>query len=220
MTNKANESKKADKPKDNSIMPTIGEILSSIGSAALESHVDGQARPEVELTVYGEMVDITHLEQASSNVRMEQWNLPESESEECRTKARIRAVNDRRWILTTKTKPKTSADGVVEVECDISRDMFNSLRNLSHSGYMKTRYYYPIPNTGLQWEVDVFYGTDGSAHPWVKLDLEVPSLDIELPPWPFPMRHIIIDGGNDTDYQDRSIITRLWNEDWARIDDK
>ncbi len=206
------------RPEQDTKMPSIGEILSSIGSLAIESFVDGKAHPEVELTVYGEMVDISHLEQASESQRMEQWNLPNSEDENCPTKARIRGINDRRWILTTKTRPKTSADGVIEVECDISRDMFNSLRNLCNGGYSKTRYYYPIPNTGLQWEVDVFYGTDGSPHPWVKLDLEVPSLDVELPPWPFPMRRMVVDGGLDMDYQDRVIVDRLWNEDWAKIE--
>lgn len=218
MTKEVKKPQSAKEP--DSIMPTIGEILNALGSIATESHVDGQARPEVELTVYGEMADLSHLEQSVSSQRMEQWNLPESETETCRTRGRIRAIDDRRWILTTKARPKTSADGCIEVECDISRDMFNSLRDMSDGGYAKTRYYYPIPNTGLQWEVDVFYGTDGSMHPWVKLDLEVPSLDIELPPWPFPMRRIIVDGGPDMDYQDKAIVNRLWSEDWVRLDDK
>lgn len=222
MTEKAkepNDSKHKDN-KSSDLMPSIGEILTSIGALAVESHVDGLAHPEVELTVYGEMVDISHLEMASSSQRMEQWNLPEAEDDISRTRARIRAINDRRWILTTKTKPKTSAEGVIEVECDISRDMFASLRDMAHGGYSKTRYCYTIPNTGLQWEVDVFYGIDGSPHPWVKLDLEVPSMDVTLPPWPFPMRQIVIDAGPDMDYKDKIIVKRLWDEDWAKLERK
>lgn len=201
-------------------MPTIGDILGAVGKdISTESIIDGRARPEVELTLYVEMVNIDDLKLAASKEDFEQWNLPECDKESCRTKSRIRSINGRRWILTTKTKPNTSADGCIEVECDISKDMFDSLRNMGHGGYNKTRYYFPIPGTGLTWEVDVFSGMDGLPHPWVKLDLEVPSLDILLPPWPFPIRDYVVDGDR-IDYQQKEIISRLWDEEWVSIDDK
>lgn len=200
--------------------PTIGQILGAVGrNVSTEGFVDGVAHPEIELTIYAEMTNIDNLKAAAEQAEFEQWNLPQSENPECKTKTRIRSINDRRWILTTKTKPNTSADGVIEVECDISRDLFSALKTTGHQGYRKTRYFFPIPNTGLQWEVDVFRGMDGSLHPWVKLDLEVPSLDVELPPWPFPLRSMVVDGDN-LSFQEKQLISRLWDSEWIRLDEQ
>lgn len=203
-----------DKNKQANARVTIGSIMAEV--LGLESYIDGKAHPEVELTLYAEMVDLTDLEHATSKEEHEQWRLPELE--DCPTRARIRGVNNRRWILTTKTKPNTSAEGCIEVENDISKDMFESLKKMGSDGYYKTRYFFPIPNTGLVWEVDVFRDISGNNHPWVKLDLEVPSSDVDLPPWPFKLRDFVIDGSSDM--RSKSIINKLWGEDWSRIDDR
>ena len=196
---------------------TIGMILAELG---LESHaIDGKEHPEIELTIYAEMVDLEDLKQANRVMQIEQWEMPRKEG--CDGSHRIREIDGREWILTSKRNPFANQPGKREVENHITKDMFDFLKYIAVEGRMKKRYIYNIPNTGLIWEVDVFTSMDGTIHPWVKIDLEVPSEDIDLPPWPFRIKeNFIIDGADGNQYTDKALISRLWDEEWSRLDDQ
>lgn len=197
---------------------TIGKILSEMGFS-LETHaIDGKEHPEIELTIYAEMVDLSDLDKANRVLEIEQWEMPRKEG--CDGKLRIREINGREWVQTSKRNPFANNPGVREVENMITKDMFDFMKYMAMEGRMKKRYIYNIPNTGLIWEVDVFTSMDGTQHPWVKIDLEVPDEDIELPPWPFRIKDdFIIEGADGNQYTDKVLIKRLWDDEWSRLDD-
>lgn len=197
---------------------SIGEILSTVGFSLEQHAIDGKEHPEIELCIYAEMVDLADLDKANRVMEIEQWEMPRKEG--CDGKSRIREIDGREWVLTAKRKPYANAPGVREVENVITKDMFDFLKYTSVEGRMKKRYIYNIPNSGLFWEVDVFLSPDGTQHPWVKIDLEVNDEDTQLPPWPFAIKpDFIIEGTDDNSYQDKTLIKRLWDEEWDRLPD-
>lgn len=187
----------------------------SISTEAFE-WMAGQTKLEVEFTIYAELQDTRVLEQAVTKELQHQVNISLDTDTEVRQ--RIRSVNEKRWILTTKEPPERGF-GNLETECDISKDMYGTLmRATKEKLVVKTRYRYPIPGTNLQWEVDAFHTNSGSIHPWVKIDLEVPSLEMEIPPLPFQVASIIYADSDDLTIAEKRKIKSLWDEEWASYD--
>lgn len=176
----------------------------------------GQTKLEVEFTIYAELQDLSVLDAAVSKERQQQVTISlETETE---ISQRIRSVNDKRWILTTKEPPERGF-GKLETECDISKDMFHTLmRATTEKLVVKTRYFFPIPGTNLQWEVDVFNTNSGGLHPWVKIDLEVPNFEMEIPPLPFQVSSIIYSDSDDLTIVEKRKIKSLWEEEWVTYD--
>lgn len=191
----------------------VKEILDGF-NITLEA-IDGKLAKELEFCIYAEMLDLDELKKAASKELHEQWTLVVDD--ETGRKARLRAINDARWVLTTKSKVE-GGFGYNEVECDISRDMYEQLVKLCFDGFVKTRYFFPAVGTGLTWEVDVFLDQAGAQHPWVKIDLEVTSPDQELPSLPFGVRSIIYADNPNMTSTERSIIKNLWDKEWIRRD--
>ena len=174
--------------------------------------VDGKLAKELEFCMYAELLNVDDLKKAASKELHEQWTLVVDD--ESGRKARLRAINDARWVLTAKSKIE-GGFGSNEVECDISRDMYEQLVKLCFDGYVKTRYMFPAENTGLTWEVDVFLDQAGGQHPWVKIDLEVTSPDQELPQLPFGVRSIIYADNPNMSSAEKGIIKNLWDKEWV-----
>ena len=119
----------------------------SISTEAFE-WMAGQTKLEVEFTIYAELQDTRVLEQAVTKELQHQVNISLDTDTEVRQ--RIRSVNEKRWILTTKEPPERGF-GNLETECDISKDMYGTLmRATKEKLVVKTRYRYPIPGTNLQ----------------------------------------------------------------------
>ena len=69
------------------------------------------------------------------------------------------------------------------------------------------------------WEVDVFYTNGGDLCPWVKVDLEVKSLNDPIPL--FPLAHTrVIYADDELSFTDRAQVKKLWEEEWQKIDVK
>lgn len=182
-----------------------------------ESEVDGAVKRELEYTFYGQINNLSDLGLASKKEKHEQHGI--IIDKEKGFKARIRSINDEQHILTTKIK-KEGVKGSLETECLISKDMFTSLKLISQDGYIKTRYYFPIKDSELIWEVDVFMNDLGEVHDWVKLDLEVPSQDTPLPKLPFDFKQIISRQSKDYTDEERQIVDRLWNKEWVSLSER
>lgn len=196
------------------------EYLASLGLAVgLEDLTDknGQLVREIEHTFYVEMADIAELSTAYQIESHEQWKLPLHEGSKIR--ARLRAVNERAWYLTTKSL-EGQMEGCNECTTPISKVAFDHLKLGATDGYLKVRHFFRTNIDGLIYEVDVFKDrTTGKPHPWVKVDLEVKDLNLEVPKIPFKIKAFVVGDDNSVSFTDRVRIKNLWSKDWARIDD-
>lgn len=197
------------------------EVLENrCAGVSTEAMVDGKRRREMEYTFYGKMADMSQLGRAIHKEEHEQWALDIDTDHEI--KVRIRAVNDMRWILTTKVK-YAGQIGCEETECDISKDMFEQLKLVSKGGVKKTRYVFKIEGQQKVWELDVFKDNNGQNHPWVKLDLEVKDpADRDFPKLPvsFVKGDFISRQSNDLNDEEKRKIKSLWGSEWAMLDDR
>lgn len=200
-------------------MPKFKEYLLDIyPNVSLESLGDGVTQREIEHTIYTEIHDFEELKRRAIKVeRHEQWSIPlDKERQRAEGKQRIRLIDDARATMCIKTVPATGV-GFHENELDIPMDTFRALRSLAVDGYVKTRYTLATNVNGLVWEVDVFMGKGGQPHPWVKVDLEVKSLEDPIPV--FPIAHgATIYGDGDLTMTEQHRLKKLWEEEWLKLD--
>lgn len=199
-------------------MPSFYEYFGEIyGTASLESLMSGNKEREIEFTMYVHLDDLEELKKKAISVqRHEQWNMPLQKKEGTDGKMRIRLIDNTRPTMCTKIK-RPGQVGAEEVEMDISMDMFNSLREMAVDGYIKTRYTIPSNIRELLWEVDVFFLNGGAPSPWVKVDLEVKSLNDPIPV--FPLTHSrVIYADEELTYSDRAKVNDLWDKEWQKMD--
>lgn len=199
-------------------MPTFREYYSEqYGETSLESLMSGNKEREIEFTMYVHLDNLEELKKKAIGVqRHEQWNMPLVKKENVDGKMRIRLIDNTRPTMCTKIK-RDGQLGAEEVEMDISMDMFNSLREMAVDGYIKTRYTIPSNIRELLWEVDVFFLNGGAPSPWVKVDLEVKSLNDPIPV--FPLTHSrVIYADEELTYSDRTKVNDLWEKEWQKMD--
>ena len=200
-------------------MPTFGEVLlDSKPNVSMESLIEGIAEREIEYCLYVRLDDIEELKKkAVKSERHEQWSIPTGKPD-CDTKERLRLIDGIRPTQAVKTKDKSKV-GVEEVEDDITMDMFIAKRRMAVDGYFKTRYFLSTSIRGLIWEVDVFYTNGGDLSPWVKVDLEVKSLNDPIPLFPLAHNRVIY-ADDELSFTDRTQVSKLWDEEWQKIDTK
>ncbi len=200
-------------------MPTFGEVLlDSKPNVSMESLIEGIAEREIEYCLYVRLDDIEELKKkAVKSERHEQWSIPTGKPD-CDTRERIRLIDGIRPTQAVKTKDKSKV-GVEEVEDDITMDMFIAKRRMAVDGYFKTRYFLSTSIRGLIWEVDVFYTNGGDLSPWVKVDLEVKSLNDPIPLFPLAHNRVIY-ADDELSFTDRTQVSKLWDEEWQKIDTK
>jgi CYTH domain-containing protein len=177
--------------------------------------INGRKSNEIEFTLYAEMTDMSQLSRAISKEKHEQWNIPLDGKPDVR--ARLRLIDDRRHTMTTKLR-REGVTGWEEVDSDISKDMFDHLRAACIVGHIKTRYTFLIPNSELRWEIDVYMGGGGEQSCWVKIDLEVPNLQVNIPHLPVDVAQIIVADSPKLTARERAKINRLWEGEWVEID--
>lgn len=150
-------------------------VKQTISMEALDP-ADGVTRVEQEIEIYGTMRDMSQLEAATSWEIQEQWGLyiPKTAKNGGTGGPRVRmsqpSGGEPVYVLTTKVK---GAAGNDECEEPSSLDMFEMFKRLAESGLRKKRYFFPIPNTEMTFEIDVFTGPNGTPLPDVKIDLEI-----------------------------------------------
>ena len=190
--------------------------LLALETSGTESFADGQKRQELEYTLYGKLEDFSVLDLAAKKEDQEQWHIPiESDS----VGMRLRKINGSKCIQTVKVR-RDGVKGKEEVESEITEDMYSVLKEAATSGFKKQRYFFPVPNSDLTWEVDVFEDLSGAKHSWVKLDMEVTSEETPLPPLPFEMNEKIVAQGDRKTEEEKKFLDRLWNIEWNIKADK
>lgn len=181
---------------------------------ALEDY-DGIAHTEKEWTLYGKVKDFEQLAGAHVKEEHEQWKLPLDTDKPIR--ARLRLIDGRRFTMTTK-EHVVGQLGAIEVDSDISRDMFYALLKAGVDGYKKTRYEFHIPGTNRKWEIDVFLDRFGNPHPWVKIDYEFDDPHEKLPELPIDFSEMIVEGGPKQTLAERRFVQSLWESEWSKLD--
>lgn len=184
---------------------------------ALAAEQFGGVEVERELTFYVKMSDLKVLEDLTA-IEQIQWQLNlKSDIPGARFRARL---EDGKVHSICCKIPHKDGEGVnSEAETLVDKDFWEfNIKHFGHHGYKKKRYIYPIPNSDLKYEIDVFLSESGQSHPFVKVDLEYPETLKEFPPFPFLVdEDTAIDGNNPTK-EEQEFIDDLWENQWSRLD--
>lgn len=191
--------------------------LSQMVTAGLCSDVpDGELHREIEYTIYAKVADFEFLKLAFQEDKLEQWKIPLAIDKELR--ARIRQTNNRKWELTTK-----SAFGDFrssnELTVAITQASFKEWKKAACDGYNKTRYHFNTTDPKIKIEVDVFIDKNtGKPSQWIKIDIEVGSLESEVPNLPFKIEQFIVSDSQVMKREEQLQIDLLWSREWAKLD--
>lgn len=201
-------------------MPTFREFFQRHPYAAglnAEAVKFGKAQMELEYTIFAELDDLDALKNAFHVEEHEQWRVPFAVESEVR--GRIRAVNEREWMFTTK-EGSDEWVGWKETNTLLTKESFEAFKKVACDGYLKKRHCFRCDGSDLIWEVDVFRDRlTGQPSLWVKMDLEVKNLDQEIPKPPFKVKDFVIGDQDGAPLSDRMKIRSLWESKWARLDE-
>lgn len=194
-------------------MRIIEQLFGSRIALAVENYGVGVER---ELTFYVKMSDLSVLENLTA-IKQEQWKL-DLKGEHPDAKFRARVEDGKAHSICCKI-PHRSGEGMVEAETLVNDEFYNfMIKFFGHHGYKKTRYIYPIPETDLKFEIDVFLSESGHPHPYVKVDLEYPEALMVMPAFPFPVDEDTAIIGNEMTKEEEAFVDDLWENQWSRMD--
>lgn len=189
--------------------PSMEDVMNSIPAEA----PNGESKKEIEWEIYGRIKDLGDLKKATHSELQEQWGIPihQSDKNVASGNIRVRAINDEKYVLTSKIKEKGGND---EVEEDTSEARFLHFKKLADAGLRKQRFFFPIEGTDFIWEVDGFYNALGQLQPWVKIDLEVDAdFDLDdLPDLPFEMEDVRVIRPGKKNEEDLAFVRKLFDE--------
>lgn len=189
----------------------LRELIQTYGDPDLQSILGDPIR-ELELTFYAKLKSFKGFELALSQEQHEQWEL-KFDSRDLR--GRLRLVNKERHELTTKRNPGDNL-GDIEVTNIITPALYTEMLHIAPVGYAKTRYTFPTEHDELQWEVDVFKDRMGQDCLWVKIDLELKSMDDKIPELPLEVEKVILKT-KQMSMEDKDQIEELWGKTWASM---
>lgn len=194
----------------------MAALLGSFLSMEDETSQATEAKTEVELehVFYGRLTDFSALEKAASKVHQEQWTIKAESTDAMLYGGGVRArkitsadSEEPCYVICIKNFEKGKR-GVLENEFEVSADAFEQIKRIAERGMIKTRYSFPIEGTDYCWEVDVFEGPNG-PHEWVKVDLEVDSVDFEIPELPIVLEGLIRDNPAQRTEEQQRLISEL-----------
>jgi hypothetical protein len=195
-----------------------------------EEDTSGKASMEIEKVFYGRLVDHSELLKASSKEHQEQWQIkvPMTTDNAGSGSIRVRRTvpdltdtNNAKYVLTTKLKTGVSGEQI-EASIETTEDQFKAFKVLSDNGMVKDRFHFPVPDSQLVWEVDVFYAKgaevgSGNYHEYVKIDLELPSMDTPLPPFPIRLTDLIVSQYGERSPEAEAIVRGLYDHEFKTL---
>lgn len=187
-------------------------------SDQLVSEVDGRTLRKFVFTIYALVSNFEEIALADTlEKREKRFVLDETNPQGIRVTQAIHKVNDIGFYSTTKlSHPESQL--VEQVQCPISSGMYNHLALVSEYGIQFERAKFPVPNSELIWEVDIYKSRSGERSHWVRADLEVSDIETEVPKMPFACDDYIFDfPGVITDEQ-RLFIEKLYKHEWVSLD--
>lgn len=192
-------------------------ILRSL-RASLEADADGQTKAEKEVVTYGKIVDFDDLKKADRSEHQEQWELrTKDDSHKYNGCIRIRCIDKKQYILTTKTYQAEKGDLMeteVELDAKTGVNILEEFKKLSNGGMIKTRYFFKVAGSDLVWEVDVYYDEKGNPREWCKIDLEVTDLRHKRPELPIRLSQAREIPPKSRTESDQRFVERLMNREF------
>lgn len=149
---------------------------------------------EQEYVFYVRITNFKQLENAAHAEKHEQWQIkiPSTDDNSGSGSIRARKVTSAdgtiSYEITTKSKTKK---GNIETTVPTTEENFTQIAFMANSGMRKDRYTFPIPNSDLSFEVDVFPDGKAGYYTWAKIDLEVKSPLSSFPELPIQVEEII-----------------------------
>lgn len=149
---------------------------------------------EQEYVFYVRITNFKQLENAAHAEKHEQWQIKIPSTDENAGSGSIRARKVTSadgtisYELTTKSKTKK---GNIETTVPATEENFTQIAFMANSGMRKDRYTFPIPNSDLSFEVDVYPDGKAGYYTWAKIDLEVKSPLSSFPELPIQVEEII-----------------------------
>ncbi len=185
---------------------------------ALEEDSSGVAKEEIEHVFYAKLANMLDLKKATSYEHQEQWELklPLTDKNASDGSIRIRKTvkpdQDPEYVITTKTRTNKDNDRI-EVSVPTTDVNFKQFQLLSPRGMRKDRYHFPVPDSNLVWEVDMFLkpGSDTEYFEWCKIDLEVTDKSQPLPEFPIDFVGVI-QQSPDMPLDQKNAVDQLYEE--------
>lgn len=149
---------------------------------------------EQEYVFYVRITNFKQLENAAHAEKHEQWQIKIPSTDENAGSGSIRARKVTSadgtisYELTTKSKTKK---GNIETTVPTTEENFTQIAFMADTGMRKDRYTFPIPNSDLSFEVDVYPDGKAGYYTWAKIDLEVKSPLSSFPELPIQVEEII-----------------------------
>lgn len=149
---------------------------------------------EQEYVFYVRITNFKQLENATHAEKHEQWQIkiPSTDENAGSGSIRVRKVTSAdgtiSYELTTKSKTKK---GNIETTVPTTEENFTQIAFMADTGMRKDRYTFPIPNSDLSFEVDVYPDGKAGYYTWAKIDLEVKSPLSSFPELPIQVEEII-----------------------------
>lgn len=149
---------------------------------------------EQEYVFYVRITNFKQLENAAHAEKHEQWQIkiPSTDDNAGSGSIRARKVTSAdgtiSYEITTKSKTKK---GNIETTVPTTEENFTQIAFMADSGMRKDRYTFPIPNSDLSFEVDVYPDGKAGYYTWAKIDLEVKSPLSSFPELPIQVEEII-----------------------------
>ena len=149
---------------------------------------------EQEYVFYVRITNFKQLENAAHAEKHEQWQIKIPSTDENAGSGSIRARKVTSadgtisYEITTKSKTKK---GTIETTIPATEENFTQIAFMANSGMRKDRYTFPIPNSDLSFEVDVYPDGKAGYYTWAKIDLEVKSPLSSFPELPIQVEEII-----------------------------
>lgn len=184
----------------------------------LVSEVTGESKAGYVFTIYAKPTDLQELNASSTLEKREKHLiLDETNERNQRITVNIHKVNEIGYYMCTKLQYANST-AIEQVQVPISEACYKHLALTSIHGIRFERFKLEVPNTDMEWEVDVFRDPSGQRHPWVKVDLEVSSLDGDVPPLPFKCDEYIMDFPGIVTNEQVAFIEKLYRTQWVNLD--
>ncbi len=171
---------------------------------------------ELEYVFFGKIVDFSQLEQADSKEEQHQWEVraPRSDERKYFGNFRVRKIDDEKYVLCMKVL-QDGSDAKDEIELPADKDLFEATAKIATSGMRKTRYNFPVPDSDLVWEVDVYYDAEGKQREWCKIDLEVKKPLEKLPEFPIELTELFTKQPNQRTDDERAFVQKLMDEQFV-----
>lgn len=167
---------------------------------------------EIEYVFFLKLEDFDQLSKAESRESQEQWSLHfpgESVEQVVRVRRSVKDEGEPSYVLASKTN-FADLDGKWELEKEVDAHHFDHPKKHAKEGLRKDRLFFPVPDSPLLWEVDVFYDSDNNPVEWVKLDLEVTDRLDSLPEFPLKYEEVLLEQHEQRNEDQKAFVRDLF----------